>query len=217
MTIKESLTKILLGRNINKELATAVEENHKAHDEYNNACQDNNALKEELCALTESLKSHTESLASLIKENERLDSLLSQLMEIKAIDEAQESLENILNDYKTKLNNLKVNLNNNEQEHDKLQRQLEKIQDEKINLDRDIEILNQKIESSKKEREQQIGNILNQRKSIKETLATHKEKWQANIEEFNIKIVNANKLDLLELRHKCDDYETKIKNAIETK
>ena len=77
MATKEFLVKIILGRDVYKDLAIAEKEMGEAQSKYNNACQTISTLKEKNRVLSDSLDTSKHELSSLKSEKDSTDSLLS--------------------------------------------------------------------------------------------------------------------------------------------
>ena len=55
-----------------------------------------------------------------------------------------------------------------------------------------------------------------QRKGIRDNLNVLREQWQQNLNDFETRIEEADREELLRLQHELKDYETLITNAINT-
>ena len=93
---------------------------------------------------------------------------------------------------------------------------------EKTSLEKEVVSLNHKVEALKEESEQKgekniIEKKLDQRKNIRANLATLKNEWQKALEIFKerLKLADTDIQNLLALQREIEDYERRVKNAIE--
>ena len=76
MNAKEFLAKIVLGRDVYKDLTIAEKEMNEAKDKYNNACQTLSVLEDKNGETSKSLDTSRKEKASLQSEKESIDALL---------------------------------------------------------------------------------------------------------------------------------------------
>ena len=218
MNAKEFLAKIVLGKDVYKDLAIAEKEMNEAKDKYNNACQTLSVLEDKNGETSKSLDTSRKEKASLQSEKESIDALLSQLLNNEELCDAKTILEGKRDDKKAHLGNIIEELSSSQKEHDLILTQLGKLKEEKTSLDHDVENLNHEIESLKeksKQREEQKAKI-SQRKEVRDNLSTLKDKWQGTLDEFKARIDDADNLKSLEgLKRELVDYERLVNNAIE--
>lgn len=79
MAAKHFLAKLLLGRDINEDLAMAEKGNREVHGKYNNACLTISVLEEKNRELSKSLDASKQDMISLQSEKNSIYVLLSQL------------------------------------------------------------------------------------------------------------------------------------------
>ncbi len=218
MNAKEFLAKIVLGKDVYKDLAIAEKEMNEAKDKYNNACQTLSVLEDKNGETSKSLDTSRKEKASLQSEKESIDALLSQLLNNEELCDAKTILERKRDDKKALLGNIIEKLSSSQKEHDLILTQLGELKEEKTSLDHDVENLNHEIESLKeksKQREEQKAKI-SQRKEVRDNLSTLKDKWQGTLDEFKARIDDADNLKSLEgLKRELVDYERLVNNAIE--
>ena len=218
MNAKEFLAKIVLGKDVYKDLAIAEKEMNEAKDKYNNACQTLSVLEDKNGETSKSLDTSRKEKASLQSEKESIDALLSQLLNNEELCDAKNILEGKRDDKKAHLGNIIEKLSSSQKEHDLILTQLGELKEEKTSLDHDVENLNHEIESLKeksKQREEQKAKI-SQRKEVRDNLSTLKDKWQGTLDEFKARIDDADNLKSLEgLKRELVDYERLVNNAIE--
>ena len=218
MNAKEFLAKIVLGKDVYKDLAIAEKEMNEAKDKYNNACQTLSVLEDKNGETSKSLDTSRKEKASLQSEKESIAALLSQLLNNEELGDAKTILEGKRDDKKAHLGNIIEKLSSSQKEHDLILTQLGELKEEKTSLDHDVENLNHEIESLKersKQREEQKAKI-SQRKEVRDNLSTLKDKWQGTLDEFKARIDDADNLKSLEgLKRELVDYERLVNNAIE--
>ena len=218
MNAKEFLAKIVLGKDVYKDLAIAEKEMNEAKDKYNNACQTLSVLEDKNGETSKSLDTSRKEKASLQSEKESIAALLSQLLNNEELGDAKTILEGKRDDKKAHLGNIIEKLSSSQKEHDLILTQLGELKEEKTSLDHDVENLNHEIESLKersKQREEQKAKI-SQRKEVRDNLSTLKDKWQGTLDEFKARIEDADNLKSLEgLKRELVDYERLVNNAIE--
>ena len=218
MNAKEFLAKIVLGRDVYKDLTIAEKEMNEAKDKYSNACQTLSVLEDKYGKISKSLDTSSKEKASLQSEKESIDALLLQLLNNEELCDAKTILECKRDDKKALLGNIIEELSSSQKEHDLILAQLGKLKEEKTSLDHDVENLNHEIESLKeksKQREEQKAKI-SQRKEVRDNLSTLKDKWQGTLYDFKTRIDDADNLKSLEgLKRELVDYERLVNNAIE--
>lgn len=222
MATKEFLAKIILGRDVNKDLAIAEKEVGEAQGKCNNACQAISALEEKMSVLSESLNTSKQEMSSLQNEKELIDALLSQLLKDEELNNAKVILEGRLDDKKVRLGNIVEKLHSSQKEHDLILHQLGKLKEEKTSLGKDIENLTHDIVLLKKKSKQgekqktEREKLIVQRKEIRDNLLTLKDEWQETLDDFKAKVVDAdNQKSLERLKRELKNYERRINNAIE--
>ena len=218
MNAKEFLAKIVLGRDVYKDLTIAEKEMNEAKDKYSNACQTLSVLEDKYGKISKSLDTSSKEKASLQSEKESIDALLLQLLNNEELCDAKTILECKRDDKKALLGNIIEELSSSQKEHDLILAQLGKLKEEKTSLDHDVDNLNHEIESLKeksKQREEQKAKI-SQRKEVRDNLSTLKDKWQGTLYDFKTRIDDADNLKSLEgLKRELVDYERLVNNAIE--
>ena len=218
MAAKHFLAKLLLGRDINEDLAMAEKGNREVHGKYNNACQTLSVLEEKNRLLSDSLDTSKHELSFLKIEKISIDALLSQLLNDEVLCDAKEILESKYDDKKALLGNLIEKLRAFQKEHDLILDQFGKLKEEKTSSENDVDKLNHEIESLKeksKQREEQKTKI-SQRKEVRDNLSTLKDKWQGTLDEFKARIDDADNLKSQEgFKLELVDYERLVNNAIE--
>jgi chromosome segregation ATPase len=218
MFINIFLAKIILGRDVQKDLAIAEKKEGEAQGKYNNACQTISALEEKIRVLSDSLDTSKQEFTSSRSEKDSIHALLSQLLNDEELCDAKAILEGRLDEKNALLGNLTEKLRSSHKEHDLILAQLGKFKEEKSSLDHDVDNLNYEIESLKeksKQREEQKARI-SQRKEVREKLSTLKDKWQGTLDDFKARIDDADNLKSLEgLKRELVDYERLVNNAIE--
>ena len=218
MNAKEFLAKIVLGRDVYKDLTIAEKEMNEAKDKYSNACQTLSVLEDKYGEISKSLDTSSKEKASLQSEKESIDALLLQLLNNEELCDAKTILECKRDDKKAHLGNIIEKLSSSQKEHDLILTQLGELKEEKTSLDHDVENLNHEIESLKeksKQREEQKAKI-SQRKEVRDNLSTLKDKWQGTLDDFKTRIDDADNLKSLEgLKRELVDYERLVNNAIE--
>lgn len=222
MAVKGFLAKLLLGRDINEDLAMAEKENREVQGKYNNTCQAVGVLEKKKKELSESMNTSKQEMTSLQSEKESIDVLLSQLLAEDEFGNAKTILEGRLDGKNELLGSQIEKLRSSQKEHDLVLAQLEKLKVEKTSLEHDVDNKTREIELLKeksKHRDEQKAKreeFLSQRREIRDNLLTLKNEWQETLDDFNTKAVEANNLKSLEgLKRELEDYERRINNAIE--
>lgn len=222
MAVNKFLAKIILRRDIHKDLAFAEKEASEAHGKYNNACQAISVFEEKMGVLNESLNTSKQEMTSLQSEKESIDTLLLQLLNNEELYDAKTILEDRLDDQNTLLRNLTEKLLSSQKEHKLILNKLGKLKEERALLEQDVDNLAHEIElmkekskrreSAKEKREE----IMAQRKKIRDNLLTLKNEWKETLYDFKTKAVDADNLKSLEgLERELKDYEKLVNNAIE--
>ena len=222
MAVKGFLAKLLLGRDINEDLAMAEKENREVQGKYNNACQAVGVLEKKKKELSKSLDTSKQEITCLQSEKDSIDALLSQLLVEDKLGNAQTTLEGRLDNKKVLLGRLIVKLKSSKKEHDLILAQLEKLKVEKTSLEHDVDNKTREIELLKeksKHRDEQKAKreeFLSQRRGIRENLLTLKNEWQETLDNFKARIDDADSLKSFEgLKRELEDYERRVNNAIE--
>lgn len=222
MNAKEFLAKIVLGKDVYKDLAIAEKEMNEAKDEYYNACQTISTLEERNRVLSDSFDASKQELSSLKSENDSIDTMLSLLLNDEELCDAKAILEGRLEDKKALLENLIENLRSSQEEHANTQTQLKILQEEQTSLDKDVYNLTHEIEVLKEKSgaggkpiaKKQI--ILAQRKDIRDNLLTLKDEWKDTLQNIMKRVSDADSLESLEeLKYELGNYESRANNAIE--
>lgn len=222
MIIKDFLAKIILGRDVRKDLAIAEKEVYEAQGKYNNAYQAIGVLEGKKRVLSDSLDTSKQELSSSKSEKDSIYALLSQLLKDEELCDAKAILEGRLDNKNALLGNLTEKLRSSHKEHDLILAHLGKLQKEKTSLENDVDNLTQEIEllkeksekgkKQKAEREKLIG----QRKGIRDNLSTLKGEWQETLDVFMARVDDADNLKSLKgLKRELEDYERRVNNAIE--
>ena len=215
MAIKEFLARIILGKDLHKDLAIAEKE---VKGKYNNACQTISILEGKNRELNKSLETSKQELLSLQHEKESIDALLSQLLNDEELCDAKTILEDRLDKKEALLKNLIEELSSSQKKRDLIVDKLGKLKEEKTSLEHDIDNLTHEIELLKeksKQREEQKAKI-SQRKEVRDNLSTLKDGWQETLDDFKARIDDADNLKSLEgLKRELEDYERRVNNAIE--
>ena len=222
MAAKHFLAKLLLGRDINEDLAMAEKGNREVHGKYNNACQTISVLEEKNRELSKSLDASKQDMISLQSEKNSIYVLLSQLLAEDEFSNAKTILAGRLDNKKVLLSNLIENLRSSQKEFDLILDQLKKLKVEKTSLEHDIENKTREIELLKeksKHRDEQKAKreeFLSQRRGVRDNLLTLKNEWQETLDEFKARIDDADSLrSFKELKRELEDYERRVNNAIE--
>ena len=221
MAVKGFLAKLLLGRDINEDLAMAEKENREVQGKYNNACQVGGVLEKKKKELSKSLDTSKQEITCLQSEKDSIDALLSQLLVEDELGNAQTTLEGNL-DGNELLGNQIEKLHSSQKEHDLVLAQLEKLKVEKTSLEHDVDNKTREIELLKeksKHRDEQKAKreeFLSQRRGIRDNLLTLKNEWQETLDNFKARIDDADSLKSFEgLKRELEDYERRVNNAIE--
>ena len=222
MDAKEFLAKIILRRDVYKDLAIAEKEMNEAKDKYNNACQTISVLEDKNGEISKSLDTSRKKKVSLQSEKKSIDALLSQLLNDEELYDAKTILEGKRDDKKALLGNIIEKLSSSQKEHDLILAQLGKLKEDKTSLDHDVDNLNHEIESLKEklkqkgEQKAEKEKLIAQRKGIRDNLSTLKDEWQDTLDDFKAKVVDAdNQKSLERLKRELIDYERRVNNAIE--
>lgn len=214
MAVKDFLAKIILGRDVRKDLVIAEKEMHEAQGKYNNACQTISVLEEKNRVLSESQDNSKQELYSLQSEKESVDALLSQLLKDEDLCNSKAILEGRLGEKKILLGNLIEKLRCSQEEHDQALNQFGKIQEEKSLLENDVDNLTREIKLLKEKSKRE--DILSQRRDIRDYLLTLKNEWQETLDDFKARVDDADNLKSLKgLKRELEDYERRVNNAIE--
>ena len=222
MTAKEFLAKLLLGRDINEDFAMAEKENREVQGKYNNACQTISVLEEENIELSKSLDASKQKMTSLQSEKDSTDALLSQLLNDDELSNAKTAIEDCLEDKKKLYGKLVEKLHLSKKEHDLILKQLGELKEERTSLENDVNNLSHEIKLLKENSEQRDTKITDkkkliaQRKGIRDTLLTLKDKWLETLDDFKTRMDGADTMKSLEgLKRELEDYERRVNNAIE--
>ena len=221
MAVNKYIVKIILGRDIHKDLAIAEKQELEAQGKYNNACQTISVLEEKDRLLSKTLDASRRKLTSLQSEKKSIDKLLSQLLSDEELENAKTILEDNLENKNALYGNLIEKFCASQKNHDLILNQFGNLKEEKTSLENDVDILTHELEMLKEKFEQRDRQNtdkkkLIQRKVIRDNLLAHKNKWQETLDDFNTKAVEANNLKSLEgLKRELEDYERRINNAIE--
>ena len=222
MSAKEFLAKIVLGRDVYKDLTIAEKEMNEAKDKYNNACQTLSVLEDKNGEISKSLDTSRKEKASLQSEKESIDALLLQLLNDDELGNTKAILEGRLDDKKALLKNRTEKLHSSQKEQSLIMDQLGKLKEEKTSLEHDLGIITREIELLKEKSKQKEGQVLEkeklivQRKGIRDNLSALKDGWQDTLDDFKAKVVDADNQKSLEgIKRELIDYERRVNNAIE--
>ena len=222
MIIKDFLAKIILGRDVRKDLAIAEKEVYEAQGKYNNAYQAIGVLEGKKRVLSDSLDTFKQELSSSKSEKDSIYALLSQLLKDEELCDAKAILEGRLDNKNALLGNLTEKLRSSHKEHDLILAQLGKLQKEKTSLENDVDNLTQEIELLKEKSEKgkkqkaEREKLIAQRKGIRDNLSTLKGEWQETLDDFMARVDDADNLKSLKgLKRELEDYERRVNNAIE--
>jgi chromosome segregation ATPase len=222
MTVKDFLAKILLGSDIHEDLAESEREMRETKDKYISARNTNEALENECSLLDKSVNSLIQELNSLKDEQKSTEEYLSNFLKDVELDGAQGKLTSRLEEKKVQLLNVQSQLQSSKERYDGLIKQMEGLKDEKLSLKKEVDNLSHKVETLKLEYEKKdernvLERKLDQRKNIRANLASLKDEWQKALDNFEEKLTlsNINKQNLLVLQREIEDYERRVKNAIE--
>ena len=222
MSVKEFLAKILLGRDVYKDLAIAEKEMNEAKEKYDNVCQTLSVLEDKNGEISKSLDTSRIEKASLQSEKESIDALLLQLLNDDELGNTKAILEGRLDDKKALLKNRTEKLHSSQKEQSLIMDQLGKLKEEKTSLEHDLGIITREIELLKEKSKQKEGQVLEkekpivQRKGIRDNLSALKDGWQYTLDDFKAKVVDADNQKSLEgIKRELIDYERRVNNAIE--
>ena len=222
MNAKEFLAKIVLGRDVYKDLTIAEKEMNEAKDKYSNACQTLSVLEDKNGEISKSLDTSRIEKASLQSEKESIDALLLQLLNDDELGNTKAILEGRLDDKKALLKNRTEKLHSSQKEQSLIMDQLGKLKEEKTSLEHDLGIITREIELLKEKSKQKEGQVLEkeklivQRKGIRDNLSALKDGWQDTLDDFKAKVVDADNQKSLEgIKRELIDYERRVNNAIE--
>ena len=222
MSVKEFLAKILLGRDVYKDLAIAEKEMNEAKEKYDNVCQTLSVLEDKNGEISKSLDTSRIEKASLQSEKESIDALLLQLLNNEELCDAKTILECKRDDKKALLKNRTEKLHSSQKEQSLIMDQLGKLKEEKTSLEHDLGIITREIELLKEKSKQKEGQVLEkekiivQRKGIRDNLSALKDGWQDTLDDFKAKVVDADNRKSLEgIKRELIDYERRVNNAIE--
>lgn len=222
MSVKEFLAKILLGRDVYKDLAIAEKEMNEAKDKYSYACQTLSVLEDKYGEISKSLDTSRIEKVSLQSEKESIDALLLQLLNDDELGNTKAILEGRLDDKKALLKNRTEKLHSSQKEQSLIMDQLGKLKEEKTSLEHDLGIITREIELLKEKSKQKEGQVLEkeklivQRKGIRDNLSALKDGWQDTLDDFKAKVVDADNQKSLEgIKRELIDYERRVNNAIE--
>jgi len=222
MNAKEFLAKIVLGRDVYKDLTIAEKEMNEAKDKYSNACQTLSVLEDKYGEICKSLDTSSKEKASLQSEKESIDALLLQLLNNEELCDAKTILECKRDDKKALLGNIIEELSSSQKEHDLILDQLGKLKEEKTFLEHDVDNLTREINSLKEKSEQrekqnvERDKLISQRKGIRDNLSNLKDEWKETLDDFKTRVVDADNQKTLEgLKRELVDYERLVNNAIE--
>ena len=107
MTVKDFLTKILLGSDIHEDLAMAEKVKSETQNKYYNASNATDALEKECSSLEKTINSLTQELKTLNEEQVSLDEYLNLSLQGEDSNDALTVLKKML-ERKTKIDNLVV-------------------------------------------------------------------------------------------------------------
>lgn len=222
MAIKEFLARIILGKDLHKDLAIAEKEVHEVKGKYNNACQTISILEGKNRELNKSLETSKQELLSLQHEKESIDALLSQLLNDEELCDAKTILEDRLDKKEALLKNLIEELSSSQKERDLIVDKLGKLKEEKTSLEHNVDNLTREVEllkeKSKQKEEQKTKrkDILSQRRGIRDNLSALKDEWQETLDDYKARIDDADSLKSFEgMKRELEDYERRVNNAIE--
>ena len=222
MSVKEFLAKILLGRDVYKDLAIAEKDMNEAKEKYDNVCQTLSVLEDKNGETSKSLDTSRKEKASLQSEKESIDALLLQLLNDDELGNTKAILEGRLDDKKALLKNRTEKLHSSQKEQSLIMDQLGKLKEEKTSLEHDLGIITHEIELLKEKSKQKEGQVLEkekiivQRKGIRDNLSALKYGWQDTLDDFKAKVVDADNQKSLEgIKRELIDYERRVNNAIE--
>ena len=222
MAAKDFFAKIILGRDVHKDLVIAKKEELETQDKYNNACQTIYALEEKIRELNKSLETLMQKISFLQSEKESIDTLLSQLLNDEELGLERTTLEGRLDEKKIIYGNLIEKIRSSSKEYDQTLIQLGSLKEKKISLEHDIDNSTREIELLKEksnhrdEQKEKREEFLCQRRGIRDNLLTLKNEWLKTFDDFKARIDDADSLkSFKELERELKDYERRINNAIE--
>lgn len=212
--MKEYLAKLILGKDVRKELAIAEQEKLNAKVKLEWICDDVAALETQKNTLDRCIDTKERELSDLQEEKRDLDELLSQA-EIEDNEDALAILQTRIIEKNSILDTLKQDLFSLESQRDQLKAKIPVLRQEKQGLQSEVDGLKEQAEE-KERNERQLVNKLEQRKGIRDHLNVLKEQWSQKQNDFETRIEKADREELLRLQHELKDYENLITNAINT-
>ncbi len=222
MAVKDFLAKLLLGSDLHDDLAIAEREMRETQDKYMSARSTNDALEKECISINKSVNLLTQDLNTLKDEQKSLDDYLTQFLKDDEWNDAQIVLTKRLNEKREQLLNIQSQFQSSEKECGRQTELIEglkgkktSIENEIVNLKNEVEVL--KVKSEQKGDKIKIEKKLGQQKNIRANLTTLHDEWQKSLEDFRerLTLADADKQNLLALQREIEDYERRVKNAIE--
>ena len=213
MNVKDLLAKFLHCGDIHVNLAIAEKEMRETQVKYISACNTNEALEDECSSLDKSVNLLTQEVNTLKNERKSLDEYLNQFLKDDEWNDAKVVQTKRLEEKRTQLLAIQSQLKSSEKKHGRQIELIEGLKGEKTSLEKEVVSLNHKVEAEKNI----IEKKLDQRKNIRANLATLKNEWQKALEIFKerLKLADTDIQNLLALQREIEDYERRVKNAIE--
>lgn len=212
--MKEYLAKLILGKDVRKELATAEQEKLNEIVKLERICSNVAALETQRNTLANCIDTKKRELSELQEEKRGLDEIFSQV-EIGENEDVLTFLQTKLTEKNGVLDTLKQDLSALESQRDQLKTRIPVLLQEKQGLQSEVDVLKEQIEE-KKRNERQLVNKLEQSKVIRDNLNNLKEQWHKKMNDFETRIDDADRHALLQLQRELKDYEIRITNAINT-
>lgn len=222
MVVKYFLAKLLLGSDIHEDLAASEREMRDVQDKYISARNTNEALENGCSSLDKTVNLLTQEVNTLKDERKLLDDYLNQFLKYDEWNDAKVVLTKKLKEKREQLLNIQIQLQSSEKEHGRQMELIEGVKVKKTILEKEFVSLKEGVITLKEKSEQKgekniIEKKLDQRKNIKANLVALQDEWHNALKIFKerLTLVGTDKQNLLALQREIEDYERRVKNAIE--